>query len=77
MVVWKNAHSYNYLRLNIRSDPVVQYFEPRIVCKICESEGHSQISCPYAASKVGPNMSYEDSVFWSYVDPSDCPEGFY
>ena len=55
----------------------MQFFEPRIVCKICESEGHSQISCPYAASKVGPNMSYEDSVFWSYVDPCDCPEGFY
>ena len=66
----------NFLRLNVRSDCVVQYFEPKVVCKICEREGHSQISCDYAESKVGPNMSYADSVFWFYVDPSDRPEGF-
>ena len=63
-------------RLNTRSDPVVQYYEPKVVCKICDREGHSQISCDYASSKTGPNLSYEDSVFWLYVDPRDRPEGF-
>ena len=61
-------------RVNLRSDNVVQYYEPKIVCGLCEREGHSQVSCDYASSKVGENMSY--FVFWSYVDPIDRPEGF-
>ena len=63
-------------RVNLRSDNVVQYYEPKIVCGLCEREGHSQVSCDYASCKVGENMSYEDYVFWSYVDPIDRPEGF-
>ena len=66
----------NFLRLNIRSDPVVQFFEPKVVCKICQREGHSQVSCDYAASKTGTKMSDADSVFWLYVDPCDRPKGF-
>ena len=64
------------LRLNVRSDPVVQFFAPKVVCKLCEREGHSKISCDYASSKVGPHMSYEDSVFWMYVHPCDRPKDF-
>ena len=51
-------------------------FWPKVVCRICESEGHTQISCPLAVSKVGANMSYEDYMFWCFVDPCDRPEGF-
>ena len=54
----------------------MQFYEPKIVCRLCEREGHSQISCDYASRKVGENLTYEDSVFWCYVDPSDRPEGF-
>ena len=60
----------------MRSDPVVGYFEPKVTCKICNREGHSLISCDYASSKVGENMSYSDWVFWQYVDPCDRPEGY-
>ena len=63
-------------RMTIRSDPLVQYFEPQIVCKICGGSGHSQISCEYSSRRSGENMRYEDFVFWSYVDPSEQPDNF-
>ena len=63
-------------RLNVRSDCVVQFFDPKVMCKLCEREGHTQVSCDFAASRTGPNLSYEDSVFWLYVDPCDRPESF-
>ena len=61
-------------RLNVRSDGVVQFYEPKIVCKLFDRQGSSQISFDFASSKVGPNMNYEDSVFWFYV--CDRPDGF-
>ena len=60
-------------RLNVRSDPVVQYYEPKVLCKICGHEGHSQIGCEYAEGKVDDNMSLEDILFWSHVHPCDRP----
>ena len=63
-------------RVNLRSDSVVQFYEPKIQCKLCDREGHTQVSCDLASSRVGENMSYEDAVFWHYVDPEDRPEGF-
>ena len=62
--------------MNIISDPVVQFFQPKLHCNICDREGHTSLSCDFAESKVGPNMSYADSVFWMFVDPCDRPEGF-
>ena len=54
----------------------MQYFEPKMGCKLCDRVGHTQVSCDYAESKVGENMSYEDAVFWCYVHPEDRPAGF-
>ena len=51
----------------MRSDCVVGFYEPKLLCKLCDREGHTQISCDYAASKVGPNMSYADSAFWQFL----------
>ena len=62
--------------MNLRSDCLVQFYEPKIECKLCSRIGHSQTSCDLASRKVGENMTYEDSVFWHYVDPEDRPEGF-
>ena len=63
-------------RMTIRSDPMVQYFEPQVKCKICGGLGHSQISCEYSPDRSGAGMRYEDFIFWRYVDPSEQPEGF-
>ena len=65
----------NIGRVNVRSDCVVGHFEPRVVCQICDREGHSQISCEYGSSRIGQNMSATDWMFWQFVDPSDRPEG--
>ena len=70
------ADPFVFVRVNVRSDCVVGFYEPKLLCKLCDREGHTQISCDYAASKVGPNMSYADSVFWQFVDPDDRPEGY-
>ena len=40
-------------RLNIRSDPVVQHYEPKVICRICGHEGHSHLSCDYCTKKLG------------------------
>ena len=63
-------------RMNVRSDPVVQYYEPKVLCKACGCEGHSRISCDYAEGKFGNDMSIEDFMFWSHVDPCDRPASF-
>ena len=60
----------------VRSDPVVQYYQPVVVCRLCEGEGHTHLSCPLSANKVGADMPYEDWVFWGYVAECDRPEGF-
>ena len=60
----------------MKSDCIVQHYEPKTVCKLCDREGHSQVSCDYASRRNGENITPEDSVFWCYVDPSDRPEGF-
>ena len=57
-------------RLSVRSDCVVQFHHPKIVCQLCERK----LSCDYAAGRTGQNMSYDDSVFWCYVDPIDRQE---
>ena len=62
--------------MNLRSDCVVQFFEPKLVCSLCGREGHSNRSCDLSPSKVGQNMPHDDFLFWSYVDPCDRPEGF-
>ena len=60
----------------VKSDPVVQFFEPGLECYLCQGEGHTHRSCPQASRVVGPDMSFEDWVFWSYVAPCDRPEGY-
>ena len=55
---------------------MVQFFEPKVSCKICGGQGHSQMSCEYSSKKSGADMSFEDFVFWKYVDPSEQPESF-
>ena len=63
-------------RINVRSDFLVRFFEPELLCQVCDGEGHTHLACPLASSKMGENMSYQDYVFWCYVAPSDRPEGF-
>ena len=60
--------------MNIHSDPVVQSYEPVVVCKLCGDQGHSKLSCTYTKARNLANMSHEDSVFWNYVHPADRPE---
>ena len=55
---------------------MVGYYEPKVMCNICEREGHTQRSCDFAESRLGQNMSIADWYFWLHVDPSDRPEGF-
>ena len=61
-------------RMNIYSDPVVQLFDPVVVCSVCGEHGHSKRSCCYSKADDLSNMSQEDRVFWSYVHPKDRPE---
>ena len=61
-------------RMNIYSDPVVQLFDPVVVCSVCGEHGHSKRSCRYSKAEDLSNMSQEDRVFWSYVHPKDRPE---
>jgi hypothetical protein len=63
-------------RINVRSDCLVRFFEPELVCQVCDGEGHTHRACPLASSKVGENMSYQDYIFWCYVAPSDRLEEF-
>ena len=63
-----------FYRLNASSDPVVQYFEPRVLCQVCGEEGHSQISCAFGVSKVAENFSYGDVVFYTYIDEEWRPD---
>ena len=58
-------------RMTIRSDPVVQYFEPEVVCKVCGARGHTQISCYYSSNNT--TMSCEDLKFWKCVNQNEQP----
>ena len=59
--------------MNIHSDPVVQHYDPVIICKVCKVQGHSKVSCPYTHAKDLANISHEDCIFWSFVQPEDKP----
>ena len=59
--------------MTIRSDPVVQYFEPLVLCKICGKQGHSQISCDYSLKRSSREMEIEELEFWKLVDESEQP----
>ena len=61
--------------MNIYSDPVVQFHDPSVVCSVCGEPGHTKLSCLYSRAEDLANMSHEDRVFWSYIHPSDRPEG--
>ena len=63
------------IRMTIRSDPVVQHFEPAVYCKICGGRGHSQFSCEYSCSE-NKGMSTEEFEFWKYIDQSEQPDNF-
>ena len=58
-------------RLTVRSDPVVQFFEPEVICKICRERGHSQITCQYSVNKA--DMTVEDFEFWKCVIQDQQP----
>ena len=60
--------------MNLYSDPVIQFYDPPVVCSVCGEHGHSKKSCLYTRAKDLANLSYEDRVFWSYVQNSDKPE---
>ena len=64
-------------RINIISDPVVQYYDPKVLCSICGDIGHSQISCVYSENRSRADMKYEDWLFWQYVDHSEQPESLW
>ena len=63
-----------FCRLSIQSDPVVQFYDPVVICSLCGETGHSKKSCHYSKAADRSNMSYEDVVFWSYIDPRDRPD---
>ena len=67
---------FSAFRVVVRSDPVVRFYEPELLCRLCDGEGHTHLSCHLASSKLGGDMPYEDWVFWTYVAPCDRPEGF-
>ena len=79
LAFYLNNFPCNYLfailaRLNIPSDPVVNFFDPVITCSFCNGKGHSKLSCHYAKAKTPSDISYDDMVFWSYVHPEDRPQ---
>ena len=61
-------------RLNIPSDPVVNFFDPLVTCSFCSGIGHSKLSCTLAKAKTASDLSHDDLVFWSFVHPEDRPE---
>ena len=61
-------------RLNIHSDPVVQLYEPVVICSKCGGHGHSKASCLYMKAMDTSTMSAEDVMFWTFVHPCDRPE---
>lgn len=60
-------------RINITSDPVVQFFEPRVKCTACDGEGHTKRKCIMVLST---GLDYSEAIFWSHIHPSDRPEAF-
>ena len=67
-------HFLFLIRMNVRSDTLVRFFQPELVCQVCQGEGHTHRACPLASNKVGENISYQDYVFWCYVAPGDFEE---
>ena len=63
---------HNPIRMTIRSDPVVQHFDPVVQCKICGGRGHSHFSCEYSTNR-NREMIIEEIEFWKYVDQSEQP----
>ena len=61
-------------RVNIPSDPVINFYDPVVSCTFCGGKGHSKLSCRYAKAKTTEDISYDDMIFWSYVHPEDRPE---
>ena len=60
--------------MNIYSDPVIQLCDPPLVCSVCGEHSHTKASCHHVRAEDFANLSHEDRVFWSYVDPCDRPE---
>ena len=65
---------YKLHRMNIYSDPVIQLCDPPLVCSVCGEHSHTKGSCHHVRAEDFVNLSHEDRVFWSYVDPCDRPE---
>ena len=60
--------------MNIYSDPVIQLCDPPLVCSVCGEHSHTKASCHHVRAEDFANLSHEDIVFWSYIDPCDRPE---
>ena len=60
--------------MNIYSDPVIQLCDPPLVCSVCGEHSHTKASCHHVRAEDFANLSHEDTVFWSYIDPCDRPE---
>ena len=60
--------------MNIYSDPVIQLCDPPLVCSVCGEHSHTKASCHHVRAEEFANLSHEDIVFWSYIDPCDRPE---
>ena len=52
----------------------MQMYDPVVICATCGETGHTTASCHYTRAEYMSDMSYEDEVFWSYIDPRDRPE---
>ena len=52
----------------------MQMYDPVVICVTCSETGHTTASCHYTKAEYMSDMTYEDEVFWSYVDPRDRPE---
>ena len=60
--------------MNIYSDPVIQLCDPPLVCSVCGEHSHTKARCHHVRAEDFANLSHEDIVFWSYIDPCDRPE---
>ena len=60
--------------MDIYSDPVIQLCDPPLVCSVCGEHSHTKASCHHVRAEDFANLSHEDIVFWSYIDPCDRPE---
>ena len=49
-------------------------YDPVVICTTCGETGHTTASCHYTKAEYKSDLSYEDEIFWSYIDPRDRPE---